>query len=149
MCNNKFKLLYDDICRSTPSIRHEFVDGDFNKYVLVAYQPFLPITSMVGRVVQVRKESGMYGSDQVFLREFDGSVMLHENQGFFIIPDSFNYLLDEYFKLIEPESATYSIKGENKEAGFIIKSKFKEGDYTPMRAIKQELDIKFTELLNK
>lgn len=37
----------------------------------------------VGYCVQVRKQAGAHGSTQVILRHPDGSLVCHENQGFF------------------------------------------------------------------
>ena len=127
---------------------NDFTENDFNCYLLVGFQPTLPLEEMIGRVVQVRKETGCFGSDQVFLREYDGGLQEHENQWFYRIPDIYHTRLDKLFKRPEKIGLTYSLSGKHKRKGFIIKSEVKEGESTPMRDIKAAIKGKIAEIIN-
>lgn len=151
MKENKLEEIYKEVQSMIQSMKlpmvRDFVESDFNKYIIVGFQPFLPTKSMIGRVVQVREEWGCFGSNQVFIREFDGNLQCHENQWFYKVPDSFIKDLDEIFDEYDVKNRTYSLKGKQKRKGFIIKSKVKEGETTPMREVRSEI-MKHLDILN-
>lgn len=77
---------------------------------------------LFGRVVQVRKEHGIGGSDMVFLRHFDGTLMAHSNQMFWKIPSKIKEEVEDLFKEceIDKPNKAYSIQNKFKRRGFII-----------------------------
>lgn len=99
-----------------------FTISDKGKYVLSG-----PIAGsmnrMIGRLVQVRKKQGMFGTDVVIVRESDGTLRSHENQFFWIIDEEYKDELDELFKDVYNDNADeyeYSIGGSNKQKGFLV-----------------------------
>jgi len=149
MENNALEEVYKEIRSIELPMVRDFEENDFNKYIVIGFQPYLPIKRMIGRIVQVREEWGCFGSNQVFIREFDGQLQCHENQWFYKVPESFKSRLDEIFKdgILDTKNITYSLRGKQKRKGFIIKSKVKKGESTPMRDIKIAINQKFSELL--
>lgn len=122
-----------------------------NKYVITGHQQGSnEFERRIGRVVQVRLEAGDYGSDNVLLRHYDNELRQHANQSFWEIPDKFNEYLNEIFKevyLDDSDNYEYTItNGLMPEKGFIIKSKIKDGESTPMRDIKEKLIKKISKL---
>ena len=83
----------------------------------------------VGYVVQIRKKRGDFGTDQYFLRHCNGKLTVHENQSFYVVPES---LVDEALSFFdikkeeEPKDEIEYIYQGYKETGYIID--FKEGD---------------------
>jgi hypothetical protein len=78
-----------------------------------------------GRVVQVRKGSGAFGSDTVILRCSDGSLSSHHNQGFFTIAPEHSKIYSDAMKKVDDlemdqMGATYSIQGNNPASGFVV-----------------------------
>lgn len=80
----------------------------------------------VGYVAQVRLKAGAYGTDMIFLRHPDGSLMTHENQCFFRPIGTF---LDEVIAIFPPEvtpelcedySQEYTIGGKFPRRGSIV-----------------------------
>jgi len=83
----------------------------------------------IGRVAQVRLEAGAFGTDCVLLRHKDDSLIPHENQIFWLIPEKFKDYLDEIFKnafLDDSDKFDYTIKNNKRERGFIVKSPIKK-----------------------
>lgn len=113
-------------------------DSDFNSYVITGPQAGRPNTPdvLIGRVVQVRLESGQFGSETVFLRHIN-SFTTHENQAYFRIPERFKEYLDDRFKDTELDKPNieYTMNGEDPKTGFIIPSPVPEGESTPMRDV--------------
>ncbi len=75
-----------------------------------------------GRIVQVRKKSGAYGSDTILVREAGGELCSYHNMGFFSIKKEFLPLYEEAMKdtpLDEPDTE-YSIEGNNLARGFVV-----------------------------
>lgn len=97
---NEFEQLYSEIRSYELLSIDSFDDVKFNEFIIVGCQSSLPITSMLGRVVQVRKEHGCYGSDQVFIRQMNGELQLYENQWFYYLPEVFKNRLTELYKAI-------------------------------------------------
>ncbi len=98
----------------------------------------------VGKVVQVRKEAGDFGSDMVLIRTLDGKLARHENQYFCTIKDEFipeleKLYIEQYGDERDEPNTEYTLGKEFPETGFIIPSKVKEGETTPMRDIKNKL----------
>ncbi len=78
-----------------------------------------------GRVIQVRKKSGAFGSDTVLLRESDGGLQSYHNMGFFSVADEFlpiyeNAMKEVDEKNIDKEGDGYTIEGKNEATGFIV-----------------------------
>ena len=47
----------------------------------------IPIWKRIGRLIQVRKKAGSYGSDIFTLRLIDASITPWENESFWIVPE--------------------------------------------------------------
>jgi len=97
-----------------------------NSYVITGLLPLnvdYIADNSVGRVVQVRLKAGAYGSNCVILRHVNGSLIPHENQSFFEIPEQFHQYLDTCFDgvyLDDSDRYEYSLQGEFKESGFLV-----------------------------
>lgn len=123
-----------DIYRATRKKENyviEFTQSDFKRYIAVGFLINPPINVMIGKVVQIRKEWGAFGSDQIFLRCQDGLLQVHENQHFYFVPEEFKKELDELFKTVPDKdnpNDIYSLMNKNKRAGFIVPSKIKDGE---------------------
>lgn len=79
----------------------------------------------IGFCVQIRRKRGQFGSDMVFLRHTDGSLVTHENQGFFLMTAEQEALARPLFvELPEEEdySQGYSCCGKVREVGFVIEN---------------------------
>ena len=80
----------------------------------------------VGYVVQVRLKAGAYGTDMIFLRHPDGSLMTHENQCFFRPVGAFLDEVKAIFpgdvtpELCEDYSQEYTIGGKFPRRGSIV-----------------------------
>ena len=142
------KEIYDEVISMSLPIKRDFTPEEFNSYIVVGFLPGAPIKIMVGRVVQVRNEAGAFGSNQIFMRCPDGDLQVHENQWFYKAPDKFIPRLNELFKDVpeDDKKNIYSIQGKYKQKGFIIKSKVKEGETTPMREVKTAIINKLSEM---
>ncbi len=143
--------IIDQTCTASIFLRN-FTEEHFGVYLVTGPQqgPYIPL-NIIGKVVQVRKESGQFGSDIVLLRKPDGVLQSHENQCFFIVP---NHLISELEDKYEEDakshdngSNTYSIDGYSKEKGFIIPSKIKKGETTPLREVRSQIYEKIGELI--
>lgn len=78
-----------------------------------------------GRVVQVRKKSGAYGSDTVLLRRADSSLHSYHNMGFFSVSKDYLPLYEEAMKECDDKKLdtgdnTYNIMGNNAVKGFVV-----------------------------
>lgn len=118
--------------------------GEFNQYpvygfsnrdninpldlVVVMPTPFQSdLDVFIGYVVQIRKNTGAFGSDKILFRTSNGNLMTWENQSFLILPpsevllikDIFQELIDDEKEYIE-EDGTYTIAGNDPKKGFII-----------------------------
>jgi len=80
----------------------------------------------VGYVAQVRLKAGAYGTDMIFLRHPDGSLMTHENQCFFRPIGTFLDQVKAIFpadvtpELAEDYTQEYSIGGRHPRRGKIV-----------------------------
>lgn len=137
---NRLRGFYDS---NNLILHNEWLNDHKGKYVITGLQQGnSSIVKFIGKVVQVRLEAGMFGSNQVLLRHADDSLIPHENQNFYLISDKYNDCLDKYFSDVfidDSDEMEYSILGENHEKGFIIPSKVKEGESTPLRDIKMSI----------
>lgn len=123
-----------------------------NKYVITGFIQGKEniANNRVGRVAQVRLEAGEWGSDCILLRHKDGTLIPHENQIFWLIPDKFKNYLDETFKdvyLDDSDKHFYTLQGKKKKKGFIVKSPIKENQSTPMRDLKNAISNKLNEII--
>jgi hypothetical protein len=129
---------------------HDWTNEHKNKYVITGLQQGgASVEKRVGRVAQVRIEAGDFGSDNVLLRHCDDVLQQHTNQSFWLIPDKFTEYLNECFKgayLDDCDKYDYTLNEGSPERGFIINSKIKEGESTPMRDIKSAIYGKLSEL---
>jgi hypothetical protein len=78
-----------------------------------------------GRVLQVRKKSGAYGSDTVLVRDSNGGLQSFHNMGFFTVAEEFLPLYENAMKEVDDENYdreefTYTIEGKNPATGFIV-----------------------------
>lgn len=78
-----------------------------------------------GRLIQVRKKSGAFGSDTVLLRESDGSLQAYHNMGFFSVNEEYLELYEAAMKEVDEkdldqEGREYSIMEKNPAIGFIV-----------------------------
>ena len=119
---------------------HDWTNEHKNKYVITGLQQDdNNVDQRVGRVAQVRIGAGVFGSDIVLLRHCDDILQQHTNQSFWVIPDKFTGYLNACFKdayLDNSDEYEYSLEVGSTEKGFIINSKIKDGESTPMRDIK-------------
>jgi len=82
----------------------------------------------LGYVVQIRKSWGQFGSDMIFIREHDGSLSTHENQGFWILsPEQTGFILPCFTitpsdEMSDNPDHKYSILHKQPESGFIVDS---------------------------
>tara|TARA_R110000851_G_scaffold286208_1_gene440094 strand:- start:42 stop:458 length:417 start_codon:yes stop_codon:yes gene_type:complete len=76
---------------------------------------------MVGRIIQVRKDSGAYGSDTILIRLMDGDIMSFENQSFFSVATEFKEYYESILdKELDEPNREYSIFGNHKATGFVV-----------------------------
>jgi hypothetical protein len=105
----------------------------FNDHVCVEMLMGVPIEKRTGRLVQVRKGCGQFGSCIYFLRMRDGSLATFENVMIRHVDDE--QFVDAFYRLngkeapvipaqapadSESETSTYTIGGEWPETGFIV-----------------------------
>jgi len=125
-----------------------------NKYVITGFIAGKEniANNRVGRVAQVRLEAGDFGSDCVLLRHKDDTLIPHENQSFWLIPDKFKDYLDNIFRdvyLDDSDKHFYTLQGKKRKKGFIVKSPIKENQSTPMRDIKNAISVKLNEIIER
>lgn len=105
----------------------------FNDHVCVEMLRGVPDERRTGRLVQVRKKCGQFGSDVYFIRLRDGSLMTFENVMIRRVDDSLFdrafYICNDHIPPVIPyqapddddsETAEYGIGGEWPETGFIV-----------------------------
>lgn len=94
----------------------------FNTIVIAAFAPCEDIKK-VGRLLQVRKNAGAFGTDSIFIRTMDGGIECWENQSFYSVhPDCADYFHKLFEETpIDPPNSEYSINQKHKASGFIVK----------------------------
>lgn len=107
----------------------------FNDHVCIEMLLGIPIERRTGRLVQVRKGCGQFGSDIYFIRLRDGSLMTFQNALIRHVDDE--QFVDAFYRSngkAAPEipdqpddfgdsvDETYTIQGEWPETGFIVAS---------------------------
>lgn len=119
MENKQFKLSTD----YTGKFNMNSEEHGFNNLVICLH-PFVEDIKCIGRLVQVRKKSGVFGTDTIFIRLMDGELQCWENQGFFSISEEHKSYLESFFKDIplDKENIEYSINGKHKAKGFIVEN---------------------------
>ena len=78
-----------------------------------------------GRLIQVRKKSGAYGSDTILIRQSDGKLYSYHNMGFFSVKPEFSDIYEESMKYSDDQKIdniddSYDIQGNNPAIGFIV-----------------------------
>lgn len=75
-----------------------------------------------GYVVQVRRKAGVFGSDVILVRHFDGVLIAHENQSYCYVNEYWKEKIMSLYEedFIEDYSLPYFINGEFPEIGKII-----------------------------
>lgn len=78
-----------------------------------------------GRLIQVRKKSGIYGSDTCLLRQSDGKLYSYHNMGFFSVKPEYINIYEEAMKYsdelnIDKINDVYDILGVNPASGFVV-----------------------------
>ncbi|HHZ96692.1 MAG TPA: hypothetical protein EYN67_14360 [Flavobacteriales bacterium] len=104
-----------------------FTEDDFGKFVTTAMTAESISGNkikLVGRLVQVRKKAGAFGSDLVLLRHIDDTLTQHSNQDFTLIDD---YFLCQWLEFMFKDTSRDSPKeeytlgeGRRPKTGFII-----------------------------
>lgn len=130
-------------------IIHNWKENYFNKYVITGMIQGSEPEKRIGRLIQVRLEVGDFGSDAVFLRHSDGSLSVHTNQCFFLIPDEYIKEIEFDFESEDTIDTEYTQGHENPEIGFIIPSPIKDGESTPMRDIKNALYNRISDYIER
>lgn len=144
----KLKPVFDHTMKFGKMV-HEFKDEDYGMYVVTGMQAGGGNTMFrrIGKVVQVRQESGAFGSDTIFLRHPDGILWTHENQCYYKIDDVHKKFMDDFYANPEGKERefndvfgdTYSIGGEQERTGFIIPSELPEGEISPLKKVRAEI----------
>lgn len=102
------------ICTSSNPVQGQFV---------VTGPNFKGDQGRVGYCVQVRKRVGQFGSDMVFLRHADGSLVVHENNCYCAMNEEQEALARSVFKS-QPEDEEYDLGYRDcekiLEVGFLI-----------------------------
>lgn len=107
----------------------------------------VPIEKQICRVVQIRKEIGLFGSDLFFVRHADGDLFVWENQHFYKVKEKYIRQIETVYNqhgAIEVDDdkpdVGYRYSG-NKEfiKGFIIPSPYLADHITPMKALQVEI----------
>jgi hypothetical protein len=90
--------------------------------IVIAGTCMAPDAKRIGRLVQVRKGAGAFGTDTVLLRLMDGGLQSFENEGFFSINKDYVDEINELFKSCELDTSDteYSINGIWKATGFVV-----------------------------
>lgn len=93
------------------------------QFVVTGPQAGTPIEKYVGYCVQVRKNSGAFGSHVVLLRHCDGSLTCHENQAFVPMDEAQESMARPLFEVLpedEDYPRGYSIRDQNHETDFVV-----------------------------
>jgi hypothetical protein len=100
----------------------EFVFNDPVKITMT----LLPDSECIGRLVQVRKSVGQYGTDVLFIRMPDESLRTFENVGI-------EEYTEEELPVYEEDSTEveYTIADEWPEVGFVIEEPKQPQSYSP------------------
>lgn len=89
----------------------------FNQVIMVG----CVLTPKVGRVVQVRKGVGQFGSDIVFVRFSDGSLSTVENASYYPVKTEFEgFYLNQFEDFDDQANLEYTISGKFPETGFLV-----------------------------
>jgi len=104
--------------------------------------PGIKNIQMFGRIVQIRKKAGAFGSDLIFFRMLDGSLTTWENQSFIGLNNYQKMLADriitkELLELDEYEPVSYTIGGKHERVGRIIdpENNYRDLDESPRMKI--------------
>lgn len=114
-------------------IEHEHIDFEsftmdsekhgFNTIVIatICSNSIKPI-DRIGRLVQVRKKSGCFGTDTILIRRTNGKLINWENVTFCTVSDSFKKLYESFFKNVELDEPNeeYSMCNKLHATGFVI-----------------------------
>lgn len=78
-----------------------------------------------GRIVQVRKNSGAFGSDTILLRGSDGKVHSYHNCTMYLIREEVLPIYEEAMKWCDEQNFDkdgdeYSIQGQNPATGYVV-----------------------------
>ena len=106
---------------------HESIEkGDLKFGDFVVTGPMFGREPAIGYIVQVRKKWGEFGSDSMYIRESDGSMMAHSNQSIWKLNQATTKeILPLFENTPEEEKADnpdleYSLRGQFKRGGFLI-----------------------------
>jgi|JI10StandDraft_1071094.scaffolds.fasta_scaffold1182516_3 hypothetical protein len=89
----------------------------------------IPREQAVGRLLQVRKGKGQFGSDIFLLRLGDGSLRFFENVGLKHVDDAIPVNEDD------TADVEYTLRGEFPESGFIVNEPKQPASPSPMFGI--------------
>jgi hypothetical protein len=78
-----------------------------------------------GRLIQVRKKSGAYGTDTVILRESNGRLQSYHNMSFFQVAKEFSIIYEDAMKEsdnlnLDNINDEYTIENQSPATGFVV-----------------------------
>lgn len=116
----------NDDSSSSEQIYEDWLSGKFrfNDCVEIT-MIFGDLAHLTGRLVQVRKNAGAYGTDQFFIRRADGSLGCFENVK---IEHSDREVPIDPDDGIDVE---YTLKGKYPETGFVVEKPSQPQSYSP------------------
>jgi len=127
----------------------EFTENHKCNFVITGMH-FGDTITLIGRIFQVRKEHGAFGSDTVLIGLINGTIIAFENACYFTVKEQYIKELEDLFPDItnfNPEWK-FDIQGEKSEIGFIIPSKHSEDYISPLKSIKLAIKEKISERLS-
>lgn len=142
----------DNLCQKA----EEFQYGDFVTPFTANMVLKLPMERQIGRVVQIRKEVGAFGSDNFFLRHANGNLIVWENECFFKIKKKYAERLETLYNRcdaieIDDDKPDIGYRGVGEKVftvGFIIPSPYPADYVTPMKAVQVGIKEKIREIIN-
>lgn len=125
--NTTVTAIFEDCLESRSLIlslgNSDFTANDKGKYVCTGIQANDNPNYRVGKLVQIRQGTGAFGTEQVLLRHPDNTLVVHENQAFWLISKKYHELLDELFSNTEQDDAdsfSYRDCDGVEKLGFIV-----------------------------
>lgn len=113
-----------------------FVDSDYRKYIVTGLHNGT-LDTFIGKVFQVRKEHGAFGTDTVLIACLN-HLQSHENQSFWYVKDKYIEQLDKIFPDLSHwnQETEFDCAGTRKFKGFIVPSPFKKNHVSPIKALE-------------
>lgn len=120
--------------------------GDFVVPLTITMFGSMPFEVALGRLIQIRKEAGSFGSDVVFVRNLNGELKCFENERFIRVVDEnseaeLKKICDKY-KIceIDKDGDGYNCGEEYPlRYGFLIPSEREKGYVSPTQALYEKI----------